>query len=307
MELHQLRYFLSVARTGSFTRAAERCSVSQPSLSQQVQKLERQIGQRLFDRLGHKVALTDAGRLLLGHAEAILAAVDEAEQRLKDFDPLQGGHLTIGALPTIAPYVLPCALQGFLKRCPRVEVNVREDLTRQLVPATVAGELDLALVALPVDDEHLEVQTLHTEPLLLALPRGHTLARKKSVTLADVRQERFILLNDIHCLGEQVLSFCREQDCQRIACVSTQLSTVQSLIALGLGVSLLPAMARRADSSGSRVYRPLADVQASRTIAAIWNRNRYHNPAAKQFLAQVRDLAALWQNLDRAAAAPASP
>jgi LysR family hydrogen peroxide-inducible transcriptional activator len=298
MELHQLRYFAMVARTGSFSRAAERCAVSQPSLSQQIQKLERQVGHRLFDRLGRRAELTDAGRMLLERATQILDAVDDAQKRLKDFDQQAGGQLRIGALPTIAPYVLPCALQAFLPRCPNVELNVREDLTSNLVAATAAGELDLALVALPIEDERLEVQPLHTEPLLLALPRGHRLARKKTIALEDVRQERFILLNELHCLGEQVLSFCREHDCTRIACVSIQLGTVQSLITLGQGVSLLPAMARRADSSGSRVYRALADFQPRRTIAVIWHRQRYHSQAAGQFLAQLRDLAALWERLD---------
>lgn len=299
MELHQLRYFATVARTGSFSRAAELCAVSQPSLSQQIQKLERQIGRPLFDRLQRKVILTETGRMLLERATLILEAVEETEKKLKDFDDLESGQLAIGALPTIAPYVLPVVLQGFLKRCPHVELNIREDLTRGLIDAVVRGELDLALVALPLEDDRLEVQPLHTEPLLLTVPRGHPLARKKVVSMADVAQERFILLHEMHCLGEQVLSFCRGQHCTRIACVSTQLSTVQSLIALGQGISILPAMARRSDSSPSRIYRELADTRPTRTIVAIWHRHRYHTQAAEQFLTQVRDLASLWRSLDQ--------
>src|SRR5262245_32073075 len=300
MELHQLRYFAMVARTGSFSRAAERCAVSQPSLSQQILKLERQIGQKLFDRLGRKAELTNAGRMLLERATRILEAVDDAQKQLKDFDQRVSGQLSIGALPTIAPYALPPALQAFLCRCPDVEVNVREDLTRNLVAATAAGELDLALVALPIDDDRLEVQPLHAEPLLLAMPRGHELVRKKAVTIDDVRKERFIVLDELHCLGEQVLSFCREHDCTRIACVSIQLATVQSLITLGLGVSLLPAMARRADNSGTRVYRPLSDFQPRRTLAVIWHRQRYHSHEAEQLLAQIRALAATWETIAHA-------
>src|SRR5438034_4185938 len=215
MELHQLRYFVRVAQTGNFSRAAELCGISQPSLSQQILKLERELGQRLLDRLGRRAVPTDAGRLLLERAAAILSAIDETEHRVKDFDQLKGGKLTVGAIPTIAPYLLPQALKGFLHRYPEVDVTVHEDLTQHLVSAAVAGELDLALVALPIAEPRLTVEPLLTEPLLLAVPRGHRLARRRKLTMDQVRGERFILLNEMHCLGEQMLSFCREQECQR--------------------------------------------------------------------------------------------
>src|ERR1700681_609003 len=109
MEIHQLRYFAAVARAQSFSRAAERCFVSQPSLSQQISKLEKSLGQRLFDRLGRRVVLTEAGRLLLDRAESILAAVDDARRRLRDADAIEGGRVTVGVLPTIAPFLLPLA------------------------------------------------------------------------------------------------------------------------------------------------------------------------------------------------------
>src|SRR6516225_8255402 len=130
MEMHQLRYFAAVARTGGFSRAAEQCHVSQPSLSQQIQKLERGLGQRLFDRLGRRVVLTDAGRLLLDRALAILAAAEDAERRLRDGDDGRGGRLAVGAIPTIAPYLLPGVLGRFLRRQPRAELVIHEDVTR---------------------------------------------------------------------------------------------------------------------------------------------------------------------------------
>jgi DNA-binding transcriptional LysR family regulator len=291
MELHQLRYFVRVAQTGNFSRAAELCSVSQPSLSQQIQKLERELGQRLLDRLGRRAVLTDAGRLLLERAAAILSAVDDTQHRVKDFDHLEGGRLAVGAIPTIAPYLLPPALQAFLRRYPKVDITVHEDLTQHLVAAAVAGELDVALVALPISEPRLTVEALLTEPLLLTLPQGHPLVRRRKITMDDVRGERFILLNEMHCLGEQMLSFCREQECQRIACWSTQLSTVQSLIALGQGVSLLPALAQRSDRSPRRVYRMVTGDAPTRTIAAIWHPQRYHSVAAERFLAGLREMA----------------
>ena len=296
MELHQLRYFVAVAQSGNFSRAAERCHVSQPSLSQQILKLERRLGQPLFNRLGRRAVLTDAGRLLLDRATAILASIDDAERRLRAGDDQHGGRLAIGAIPTIAPYLLPPTLGGFVRRCPKVELTVREDVTQHLVAAVVEGELDLAMVALPIPDDRLVAEPLLSEVLLVALAPGHPLTRLRRITLQHLAEERFILLNEMHCLGEQVLNFCRANECQpQIACRSAQIATLQSLIALGQGVSLLPDMARRTDHSRSLVYRPLAKDPPRRTIAVIWHRHHYHSPMAERFLAELRRWAAEMQ------------
>jgi LysR family hydrogen peroxide-inducible transcriptional activator len=292
MELHQLRYFVAVAQAGNFSRAAERCHVSQPSLSQQILKLERRLGQPLFNRLGRRAVLTDAGRMLLDRAMSILATVDDAERRLRAGDQVHTGRLAIGAIPTIAPYLLPPILQSFVKRCPRVELIVREDVTTHLVSAVVDGELDLAIVALPVSDEHLETEPLFSEPLLLTLPPRHELAKRRRVTIRDLAGVRFILLGEMHCLGEQVLSFCRAHECQpQIACRSAQIATIQSLIALGQGVSILPEMARAADHSRNLIYRPLSEGGPVRTVAVVWHRHHYHSPLAEEFLAGLRQWA----------------
>src|SRR5262249_20725690 len=142
MEMHQLRYFVAVAQTGSFSRAAERCYVSQPSLSQQIQKLERGLKQKLFDRLGRRVVLTEPGRLVLARATAILAAVADAERRLRDRDEDQGGRLAVGAIPTIAPYLLPLALERLLQRYPVMDLTIHEDVTQHLLAQLLAGDLD---------------------------------------------------------------------------------------------------------------------------------------------------------------------
>jgi LysR family transcriptional regulator, hydrogen peroxide-inducible genes activator len=292
MEMHQLRYFVAVAQTGNFSRAAERCHVSQPSLSQQIQKLEHRLGQPLFHRLGRRAVLTDAGRLLLDRATSILATVEDAERRLRAGNEAHGGRLAIGAIPTIAPYLLPPTLEGFVKRCPKVELIVREDVTVQLLQAVVEGELDLAVVALPITDDRLAAEPLLTESLVLALAPDHALAKRRQITLQDLAGERFILLNEMHCLGEQVVNFCRANECQPlIACRSAQIATLQALIALKQGVSLLPDMARRADRSRSLVYRTLAKSQPRRTVAVVWHRHHYHSPLAEWFLTDLRQWA----------------
>lgn len=289
MELQQLRYFVAVAQLGNFSRAAERCHVSQPSLSQQILKLEHRLGQPLLSRLGRKAVLTDAGRLLMDRATAILAAVDDAERRLRAGDELHGGRLAIGAIPTIAPFLLPRTLDGFVQRCPRVELIIREDVTHNLLAGVTEGELDLAVVALPITDERLAVEPLLTESLLLCVAPGHLLGRRRRIVVQDLVSERFILLNEMHCLGEQVLNFCRANECQpHIACRSAQIATIQALIALRQGVSLLPEMARRADRSARLLYRPLAKDQPRRTVAVVWHKHHYHSPMAEHFLTELR-------------------
>src|SRR5262249_8881615 len=224
MEIHQLRYFVAVAQASSFSRAAEACCVSQPSLSQQIAKLEADVGQRLLDRLGRRVQLTDAGRQLLDSALAILVTVEDARRRLKDDGNLAGCRLTLGVIPTIAPCLLPVLLQRFETRHPGVEITVHEDVTRNLVGAVISGELDLAVLARPIEDERVTLEELWTEPLVLALPRGHRLVRKKQITIDALRAERFLLLTEMHCLGEQVLSYCRAHECRPpIACRSAQI------------------------------------------------------------------------------------
>ncbi|HEY8503824.1 MAG TPA: LysR substrate-binding domain-containing protein [Gemmataceae bacterium] len=290
MELHQLRYFAAVAELGNFTRAAEKCFVAQPSLSQQVIKLERELGAPLFERLGRRVKLTDAGRALYRQAVAILAAVEEAKRRVADGADPAHGRLAVGAIPTVAPYLLPPLLQGFLARFPGAEVMVYEDLTEHTVRRCVQGELDVGLLALPVRHERLASETLYSEELLLAVPAGHPLARKRRVTMADVGRERFILLDETHCLGEQIVRFCAERAClPAVSCHSAQLLTVQELVGLGHGVSLIPEMAAAADRDARRVYRSLSGARPRRTLAAVWHKHAYHGPLVRHFLAALRE------------------
>jgi len=303
MELQQLRYFVAVAQTESFSRAAVACHVSQPSLSQQIAKLEKQLGRKLFDRLNRRVALTDAGRMLLDQATMILSAVEDTQKRLRDADDFQDARLTVGAIPTIAPYLLPGALKTFSKHFPDVELMVHEDVTTHLIASLVAGEVDVALLALPIEDERIETETLFSEPLRLALPPGHALEKRRRISIEHLRDERFIVLGDMHCLGDQVLSFCRVNNCgPRIGCRSAQIATIQELILSGQGISLLPQMAisNQAKATAKRgkgstpfagegpIYREFSDAP-SRTIVAAWHRHRYLSIAAQRFLDQLRE------------------
>lgn len=285
MELHQLRYFVAVAEMGSFTRAAEREGVTQPTLSEQVIRLESAahgVGRRLFDRLGRKVVLTDAGHELLGRAQAILAAVDEAERAVRD--SADGGRLRVGAIPTIAPFLLPPTVTRFRKNHPSVQLQLKEDLTERLLADLLSGELDLGVMALPIRDDRLHVEKLFTEALVMALPANHRLVDKSEVRLVDVVDEPFILLDDMHCFGDQVLSLCRRGGVEpRVVCRGEQIATLLAMVAAGQGVSVVPEMAAEGDPSPLRAFRPLGKPTPTRTLCAVWHKQRYRPPSLRAF------------------------
>lgn len=288
MEMQQLRYVVAVARTGNFSRAAEQCHVSQPSLSQQIQKIEQELGERLFDRLKREAKLTPHGEVFLRRAVRILEEVDAAKREATDAQDLLRGTLTIGVLPTIAPYLLPDVIAQFTEKFPGVEMVVQEDTTAQLLKLAHGYEVDLALASQPIQDERLEVRELFTEELLLALPPGHPLTSKRTVTAGDLEGERLIVMKEGHCLGDQVLGFCDRRDLKpRISFRSAQLETIQALVCSGLGLSLIPAMAARREREDLPEYRSLQSPKPERKIIALWPKQRPPGRAATEFLKMV--------------------
>lgn len=288
MELQQLRYFVAVADLKNFTRAAEQCLVAQPSLSQQIAKLERSLGKPLFKRARRGVTLTEAGELLYDQATTILRLVEDARESVKEPAGLEG-RVRIGAIPTIAPYLLPRVLRDFLRQCPQVQIEVHEDLTAQIVKSCTTGDLDVGLVALPIPEGTLHVEVLFREELLVAIPSQHAFSRKKQVSIQQLSREPFVLLSEAHCLGQHVVSFCREKECPpSVACRSTQLLTVQELVGLGHGLSLIPAMAAATDKSRTRVYRSLSGSRPMRSIAVIWNKHCRQSLPVKELVEVLR-------------------
>src|SRR5882672_10637017 len=292
MEMHQLRYLVAVARTRNFSRAAEQCHVSQPSLSQQIQKLEDELGERLFDRMKREAKLTAHGEAFLLHAVAILAEVDAARREAADAKDLLSGTMAIGVLPTIAPYLLPGVMEEFTKTYPGVEIVMHEDTTAQLVKFLLSCEIDLALASHPLQDPRLEVRELFAEELLLALPPGHPLTRKREITRADLEDEPFIVMKEGHCLGDQVLRFCDRRDVRpNVSFRSSQLETIQSLVHAGLGISLIPAMAAKAGRGSQLEYRSLPAPKPQRKIVAVWPKRRPPGRATEVFLMLVAEWA----------------
>jgi LysR family hydrogen peroxide-inducible transcriptional activator len=285
MELHQLRYLAAVARTGSFSRAAEQCRVAQPSLSQQIQKLESELGERLFDRLKAGTKLTPAGEAFLPRARRILEEVEAAKREATEAKELLRGSVTLGVLPTIAPYLLPQILPAFTKKFPGVEITVQEETTARLVRLALAYEIDFALASRPLHDTRLEIRELFSEELLLALPPTHPLTRKRTLQPTDLDGERLIVMQEGHCLGDQVLRFCDRRELRApVSFRSAQVQTIQSLVSAGLGISLIPTMAVSAGGGDAPVYRSLAAPRPTRDIIAFWPRQRPPGRAASELM-----------------------
>ncbi len=293
MEIHQLRYFVAVANLRSFTRAARQCLVAQPSLSQQIIKLERELRQPLFDRLGRSIRLTAAGQTLHAHAVAILAAIDGIPDRVKAVADPHQGKIQVGAIPTIAPYLLPPVLKEFSKRFPRATVMVNENLTDHVVRGCLEGELDVGIIASPVASEFFGSEVLFSEELLLALPPKHPFVNKRTITWSDLAGQPFVLMNELHCLGEQAMGFCKQNGClPTIICQSVQLLTIQKLVALGQGLSLIPAMACHEQQGRRCIYRRLAAPSPSRSVHILWRKDRFQSPILSEFAQALRNVGA---------------
>lgn len=280
MELDQLRYFLRIAETKSFTRAAELLFVSQPALSRSVQKLEEELGVPLFVRKSRVVELSDSGSKFKIRAEQILTLVDDTKAQLTDDG--KTGRVRIGAIPTVAPYFLPTFLKSFAKNFTEATAEVYEDTTKNLLHQLTQGEIDFAVLALPVNEKHIEVESLFEEELLLALPRQHELCDKPQIRLKDLEQIPFVMLDEPHCLSTTILSFCRNRSLQPVIVGRTnQLSTVQELVSLNHGISMVPRMAEQLDHAKTRVYRSLSGTPLKRTIGVAWDPYRFQSRLVK--------------------------
>lgn len=276
MEFNQLRYFLRVADLANFTRTAEELGISQPALSRSIQRLEEELGQPVFERRGRSLSLTEAGTLLQGRAQQILSLIEDTKAEICDDG--QSGRVRVGAIPTIAPYFLPEVLRQFSDEFPKATLIVQENTTDALLKRCTQGEIDLAILALPVPAKYLEVEELFQEELLLVLPPDHPLVEKQKIRLSDVERYPFVLLDEAHCLSDNILSFCRESSFQPVALERTsQLAMVQELVSLSHGISMIPAMARQLDQSDRRVYRSITGRKPTRTVAVAWNPYRFQN------------------------------
>lgn len=272
--LRQLRYLVALADTLHFGRAASACHVSQPSLSAQIQQLEELLGTPLVERTKHRVLLTPAGEGAVERARAILGQVDDLSQAVRAAGRPLAGTLRLGVIPTSGPYLLPKVLPALREAYPDLKLYLREDLTDRLLDRLRAGELDLALLALPVVEPGVDMLPLYTETFLVAFPRGHRLDNADQVAEGELRDETLLLLEDGHCFRDQALDVCALSGAQAgDGFAATSLTTLVEMVAGGLGLTLLPALAAPTLAAGGQVsLRPFTAPAPSRTMALVWRK-----------------------------------
>ncbi len=287
--LRQLQYIAAVAELLSFNRAADECHVSQPALSAQIAELERVLSITIFERDPHRVALTAAGRDFVESARAALRAADTlAETARRCLDPFSG-TLRIGVIPTISPYWLPELTPALQKAYPHLTVIWLEDKTHVLVHALQSGVIDAALLALEAEIGDVESEMIAKDPFVLVAPAGNPLvARRLPAKAAELRGATVMVLEDEHCFGKQALEFCFRARAQEHQFRATSLATVVSMVAGGVGVTLLPTLALRSEVRFNNLrVRRFADTEAVRTIGLVWRRKSSLAPALRKLAASM--------------------
>jgi LysR family transcriptional regulator, hydrogen peroxide-inducible genes activator len=295
--VRQLRYFVALAENLHFRKAAEAIYVTQPTLSAGIKELESTLGIALFERDKTKVRLTGAGAAVLDRARGIVAAAQDLVEVAHGLGEPLAGSYRLGAIPTIAPFMLPAILAPLRSKYPKLELYLREDLTARLIDALATGELDAVLIALPYDTGDLVLHELSRDEFWFVGREGDPVLRDEKVAIADVPTDRLLLLEEGHCLRDQTVAACGERDVRtRRGLEATSLFTLIQMVEGGLGVTLLPEMAIKAGVlKGTRlVARPLAfnpksGKPASRTVVLATRASSARRAEFDQFAEFVAD------------------
>ena len=291
MNLRDFRYLVALADERHFGRAAQRCHVSQPTLSAQLRKLEEYLGVPLVERQPRRVTLTEAGTRVVERARRLLLEADAiVELTRTDRDPLSGA-LKLALIPTVGPYLLPHVARRLRRDLPRLKLMLYEYQTAPLLERLRSGELDLGILALPVPLDGLEAQALYEEPFTVAVPAGHPLAARDRVKLEDLKGETLLLLEDGHCLRDQALDVCsrvkvhEDQDYR-----ATSLETLRQMVAAGHGVTLMPQLATESQAGPTRGlrFKPFVKPAPARTIGAVWRKSTTRGPAIEAVADSIR-------------------
>ncbi len=289
MNLRDLRYLVALADLKHFGRAAEASFVSQPTLSTQLMKFEAELGVSLIERNPRNVMLTPTGEAVVARARAILREADEIKNIARRAKDPESGMVKLGIFPTLGPYLLPHIIPPVITRFPKLELILVEEKTEVILKKLHDGELDCGILALPVHDDSLHVEYLFEEDFVLAVPAGHAFAKKKKAKLADLAEERLLLLDDGHCLREQALEVCHMAGAgEKSGFRATSLETLRHMVAAKVGMTLLPALTVHPPSpiSAAVALVPFSRPVPHRRIAMVWRRRS----ALSAFLRQLAPL-----------------
>lgn len=286
MNIRDLKYLVAVADFKSFRKAADATFVSQPTLSMQIKKLEEFLQVTLIERTNKKVLITPIGQEIVDKSRKILSEVDSITDLAKaSKNPLEG-ELKLGAFPTIAPYLFPKVISDINKKLPAIKLLLVEEKTESLITKLKAGKIDVAFLALPIHENELETKHVFTEDFYLAVPKSRALAKKKSVTIKDIEDEKLMLLEDGHCLRDQALEVCANTGAMEDKSFrATSLETLRSMVSAGSGITLMPELAIRDDKNIT--YIPFANPKPHREIGLVWRKSSVR----KDLFKKIADLA----------------
>ncbi len=294
MNLRDLRYLVALAETRHFRRAAERCFVTQPTLSTQIKKLEEQLGVLLVERQSGGVSVTRVGEQVVARARRVLEEADGIVAFTRQHRDPMTGSIQIGLIPTVAPYLLPHIVEPLHEAFPKLELLLVEAQTERLLARLSNGELDAGILALPLADERLASRSLYEEAFFVALPRGHPLAQKKLLRMSDLASESMLLLEDGHCLRDQALEVCALAGVnERTDFRATSLETLRQMVAAGVGITLLPELAAPRPVAGqqsSLEIRAFAPPAPSRRIGIAWRSTSARHETVQRIADLVEEL-----------------
>lgn len=276
MNLRDLQYLVAVAEHRHFGRAAEACFATQPTLSTQIRKLEEQLGVQIFERQPRKILLTRAGEAIIERARRALREIEAIRELARAAGDPESGPIRLGLFPTLGPYLLPHAVPALHRRFPRLQLLLVEEKTEELLAMLERGELDAAVLALPIHDDSMAVKELFEEPFVLALPREQDAEFGAAVAAADLRSREVLLLEEGHCLRDQALSVCAMGGAtERAGFRATSLETLRQMVAANVGLTLLPLLAVLPPVPANQqvALRRFADPQPTRRLGLVWRRS----------------------------------
>lgn len=274
MNLRDLTYLIKVAETLNFGKAADNCHVSQPTLSMQIKKLEEYLGVNIFERTNKHVMITDYGQKIIEMAKGITSGADDLITYAKSCRDPFAGEFRLGAFPTIAPYFLPKIVAPIKKSMPELQLLLLEEKSPILVEKLLRGEIDAAILALPIEDETLRTEILFEDKFCLAVPKNHTLSKNKTIAMDDITHESLLLLEDGHCMRNQALQVCSLSGAKETAGFrATSLETLRQMVAAGSGITLIPEIAISSGKDKLISYIPFSGNAPSRTIGIVWRKS----------------------------------
>ncbi|MES3022297.1 MAG: hydrogen peroxide-inducible genes activator [Pseudomonadota bacterium] len=296
MTLTELKYIVAVAREKHFGHAAEACFVAQPTLSVAIKKLEDELGVLLFERGGAEVSVTPLGAQIIAQAERVLeqtAAIKELAKQNKD--PL-AGPLRLGVIYTIGPYLLPPLVKRVIDQVPQMPLILQENFTVRLLELLRQGELDAAIMALPLPEHGMSMEPLYDEPFVVAMPKQHAWAKRKAVSAQDLKSETMLLLGAGHCFRDQVLEVCPEMaryassgNGMQRTFEGSSLETIRHMVASGIGLTVLPraSVPDMNSTSGLLRYVPFEEPVPTRRVVIVWRKSFTRRAAISALCAAV--------------------